>query len=106
MTTVKGAGGAGTSARRRTEAVFVLLVLVTGGWMAGVTLGVWQSRAADSETAADIGAWLTPALQGVLALAIVSIAVALTAIAAGVRRRAGVMSDAFPRLLDIGKDRA
>ncbi len=106
MATVKGAGGAATSARRRTEAVFLLLVLVTGGWMTGVALGVWQSRTADAGTAADIGAWLTPALQGVLALAIVSVAVALTAVAAGVRRRATAMSDAFPRLLDIGKDRA
>ncbi|MGD9696126.1 MAG: hypothetical protein AB7V42_10755 [Thermoleophilia bacterium] len=106
MATVKGTGGAGVSAHRRMEAVFALLVLVTGGWMTGIALGVWQSRAADAGTAADIGAWLTPALQGVLTLAIVSIAVALTAVAAGVRRRAAVMSDALPRLLDIGKDRA
>ncbi|HEV8597076.1 MAG TPA: hypothetical protein VGR23_05080, partial [Candidatus Dormibacteraeota bacterium] len=43
--------------------------------------------------------WLTPALQGVIALAIASVAIVLTAITRRIQIRAHVLSETLPRLL-------
>jgi len=88
------------SADRRSRFVLAALAFVTLGWMAGIGFGIAQATSNDAEFVADVGAWLTPALQGVIALAIVSAAVALTAVIRRIRVRAETMSTALPALLD------
>lgn len=99
-TTATSAGAQAHGGRAR--AVLWLLALVTGGWMAGI--GIGQVLSDDASRVQDITAWLTPSLMGVLALAIVSVALALIAIGAGIGDRARVMSDALPRLLHLEKE--
>ena len=101
-TTATSAGAQAHGGRAR--AVLWLLALVTGGWMAGIGIGIGQVLSDDASRVQDITAWLTPSLMGVLALAIVSVALALTAIGAGIGARARVMSGALPRLLHLEKE--
>jgi len=86
-------------ASRRQTLAFALLGLVTLGWMAGLAFGFADAGGADGlvRTTPD---WLAPALQGVIGLAIASVAVVLTAITRRIRIRAHVLSEALPRLLD------
>jgi hypothetical protein len=86
-------------ATRRQQVAFALLALVTLGWMAGLGLGFAVAASNDAGFVADTPAWLTPALQGVLAIAIVAVVVTLLAIVRRIRIRAHVMSEALPRLL-------
>ncbi len=87
------------AARRQTLA-FALLGLVTLGWMAGLVLGFAHADGAGGRLVRTTPDWLTPALQGVIGLAIVSVAVVLTAIARRIRLRAHVLAEALPRLID------
>ncbi len=87
------------SAERRSRVVLVALAFVTLGWMAGIGFGIARATSTNAEFVTDVGAWLTPALQGVIAVAIVSAAVALTAIIRRIRVRAETMSRVLPDLL-------
>ena len=88
-----------TQARRLQIAAFVLLALVTLGWMAGLGFGFGVAASDDAEFVKDTPAWLIPALQGVIAIAISSVVLVLTAIVRRIRIRAHVLSEALPRLL-------
>jgi hypothetical protein len=83
----------------RQQIAFALLGLVTLGWMAGVALGFALADGAGGSVIRTSPQWLTPALQGVIALAITSVAVVLTAITRRIQIRAHVLSEALPRLL-------
>ncbi len=95
--------GYARSAERRSRFVLAALALVTLGWMAGIGFGIARAVSTDAEFVTDVGAWLTPALQGVIAVAIVSVAVALTAIVRRIRVRAETMSSVLPDLLPTTK---
>lgn len=86
-------------AQTRQTAAFVLLGLVTLGWMAGLAFGFALADGASGSLIKTSPQWLTPALQGVIALAITSVAVVLTATVRRIQIRAHVLSDALPRLL-------
>ena len=86
-------------ATTRQQLAFALLGLVTLGWMAGVALGFALADGAGGSLIGTSPQWLTPALQGVIALAITSVAVVLTAIVRLIQIRAHVLSEALPRLL-------
>ena len=86
-------------AQTRQTVAFVLLGLVTFGWMAGVAFGFALADHAGGSLIRTSPKWLTPALQGVIALAITSVAVVLTAITRRIQIRAHVLSEALPRLL-------
>jgi hypothetical protein len=86
-------------AQTRQTAAFVLLGLVTLGWMAGLAFGFALADGASRSLIKTSPQWLTPALQGVIALAITSVAVVLTAIVRRIQIRAHVLSEALPRLL-------
>jgi hypothetical protein len=86
-------------AQTRQTLAFGLLALVTLGWMAGLALGFALADGAGGGAIRTSPQWLTPALQGVIALAITSVAVILTAITRRIRIRARVLSEALPRLL-------
>jgi hypothetical protein len=86
-------------AQTRQTLAFVLLGLVTLGWMVGLAFGFALADHADGSLIRTSPQWLTPALQGVIALAITSVAVVLTAITRRIRIRAHVLSEALPRLL-------
>ncbi len=88
-----------TQARRLQVAAFVLLTLVTFGWMAGLGFGFGVAASEDAEFVKDTPAWLIPALQGVIAIAISSVVLVLAAIVRRIRIRAHVLSEALPRLL-------
>ena len=86
-------------AQARQRLAFALLGLVTLGWMAGLAFGFALADGAGGRLVRTSPQWLTPALQGVIALAITSVAVVLTAITRRIRIRAHVLSEALPRLL-------
>jgi hypothetical protein len=78
---------------------YVLLGLVTIGWMAGLAFGFASAGGAGGSLVETTSQWLVPALQGVIGLAILSLAVVLTAIRSRIRIRARALSSALPRLL-------
>ena len=86
-------------AQTRQSLAVGLLGLVTLGWMAGVALGFALADGAGGSLIRTSPQWLTPALQGVIALAITSVAVVLTAISRRIQIRAHVLSQTLPRLL-------
>ena len=86
-------------AQTRQTVAFALLGLVTLGWIAGLAFGFALADGAEGSLIKTSGQWLTPALQGVIALAITSVAVVLTAITRRIEIRAHVLSEALPRLL-------
>ena len=86
-------------AQTRQRLAFALLGLVTLGWMAGLAFGFALADGADASIVRTSAQWLTPALQGVIALAIASVAVVLTAITRRIQIRAHVLSETLPRLL-------
>jgi hypothetical protein len=86
-------------AQARQRLAFALLGLVTLGWMAGLAFGFALADGAGGALVRTSSQWLTPALQGVIALAVTSVAVVLTAITRRIRIRAYVLSEALPRLL-------
>jgi hypothetical protein len=86
-------------AQTRQSLAFGLLALVTLGWMAGLALGFALADGAGGSVIRTSPQWLTPVLQGVIALAITSVAVILTAITRRIQIRAHVLSEALPRLL-------
>ena len=86
-------------AQARQTLAFGLLALVTLGWMAGVAFGFALADGAGGGLIRTSPHWLIPALQGVIALAITSVAVVLTAITRRIQIRAHVLSEALPRLL-------
>lgn len=77
----------------------VLLGLVTIGWMAGLGFGFASANGSGGSLVQTTSQWLVPALQGVIGLAILSVAIVLTAITRRIRIRAHVLSSALPRLL-------
>lgn len=88
-------------AQARQRLALGLLGLVTLGWMAGLALGV---ALADGDGAGGSfirtsPRWLTPALQGVIALAITSVALVLTAVTRRIQIRAHVLRETLPRLI-------
>ena len=86
-------------AQARQRLAFALLGLVTLGWMAGLAFGFALADGTGGSFIRTSPQWLTPALQGVIALAITSVAVVLTAIVRRIQIRAHVLSEALPRLL-------
>ncbi|NUR77974.1 MAG: hypothetical protein HOQ28_17015 [Thermoleophilia bacterium] len=86
-------------AQTRQSLAVGLLGLVTLGWMAGVALGFALADGAGGSLIRTSPQWLTPALQGVIALAITSVAVVLTAISRRIQIRAHVLSQTLPRPL-------
>ncbi len=88
-----------TEARRFQNVAFVLIALVTFGWIAGLGFGFGIASSTNSEFIQDTPAWLIPALQGVIALAIGSVVLTLLSIVRRIRIRAGVLSEALPSLL-------
>jgi hypothetical protein len=86
-------------AQTRQTLAFVLLGLVTLGWMAGLAFGFALAHGAGDGLIRTSPQWLPPALQGVIALAITSVAVVLTAITRRIQIRSHVLSEALPRLL-------
>ncbi len=86
-------------AHRRQRLAFAVLGLVTLGWMAGLALGFAFADGVGGSFVRTAPQWLTPALQGVIAAAITSVAVVLTAIVRRIQIRAHVLSEALPRLL-------
>lgn len=88
-----------TEARRFQNLAFVLVALVTFGWMAGLGFGAGLASSTSKEFVQDTPAWLTPALQGVIALAIGSVVLTLLAIVRRIRIRAGVLTETLTRLL-------
>lgn len=79
--------------------VLVLIGLATVGWMAGIGLGAAVASSSDASFVSNTPAWLNPALQGVVALALLGVIAALLAIIGRIRVRAAVMSETLPRLL-------
>ncbi len=88
-----------TEARRFQNLAFGLVVLVSFGWMAGLGIGFAVAASSDAGFVHDTPAVLTPGLQGVIALAIGSVVIALLAIVRRIRIRAEVLGTALPRLL-------
>lgn len=88
-----------TEARRFQTVAYVLVALVTFGWMAGLGFGAGIATSTSKEFVQDTPAWLTPALQGVIALAIGSVVLTLFAIVRRIRIRAGVFAETLPQLL-------
>lgn len=88
-----------SEARRFQFVAFVLVALVTFGWMAGLGFGVGIASSTNQEFVQDTPAWLIPALQGVIALAISSALLTLFAIVRRIRVRAAVLGETLPRLL-------
>jgi len=86
-------------ATARQTVAYALLGLVTIGWMAGLVFGFASAGGSGGSLVQTTSQWLVPALQGVIGLAILSVAVVLTAIARRIRIRAHVLSSALPRLL-------
>lgn len=86
-------------AHARQRIAFVLLGLVTLGWMAGLAVGFALADGAGGSVIRTSSQWLTPALQDVIALAITSVVVVLTAVTRRIRIRAHVLGQALPRLL-------
>lgn len=86
-------------AQARQNLAFGLLGLVTLGWMAGLALGFALADGAGGGLISTTPQWLVPALQGVIAVAITSVAITLTAVSRRVRIRAHVLSETLPRLL-------
>lgn len=87
-----------SEARRFQIVAYVLVALVTFGWMAGLGFGVGIASSTSKEFIQDTPAWLAPALQGVIALAISSVVLTLFAIIRRIRIRAGVLAETLPRL--------
>jgi hypothetical protein len=86
-------------ATARQTVAYVLLGLVTIGWMAGLVLGFASANGSGGSLVQTTSQWLVPALQGVIGLAILSVAIVLTTITRRIRIRAHVLSSALPRLL-------
>lgn len=91
-------------ARRLQLGAFLLIALVTAGWMAGLGFGGGIAESTSKEFREDTPAWLIPALQGVIGIAIGSVVITLLAIVRRIRIRANVMSEQLPRLLAQGKE--
>ncbi len=87
-------------ASQRQALAFALLGVVTLGWMAGLVFGFAHAGGASGSLVRTTPDWLAPALQGVIGLAVASVAVVLTSITVRIRIRAHVLSEALPRLLD------
>ncbi|HZR93893.1 MAG TPA: hypothetical protein VFA44_15970 [Gaiellaceae bacterium] len=87
-----------SEARRFQTGASILVALVTFGWMAGLGFGAGIASSASREFVQDTPAWLIPALQGVIALAISSVVLSLFAIVRRIRIRAGVLAETLPRL--------
>lgn len=90
-------------ARRLQVAAFLLVALVTMGWMAGLGFGFGIAASDDVGFVHDTPAWLIPALQGLAALAISAVVVTLLGIIRRIGLRAHSMSEALPRLISQGK---
>ena len=86
-------------ATARQTVAYVLLGLVTIGWMAGLVFGFASANGSGGSLVQTTSQWLVPALQGVIGLAILSVAIVLTTITRRIRIRAHVLSSALPRLL-------
>lgn len=86
-------------ARTFERIAFVLVALVTLGWMAGLGFGAAIASSTSKQFVQDTPAWLTPALQGVIAVAISSVVLTLFAIIRRIRSRAAVLGETLPRLL-------
>jgi hypothetical protein len=86
-------------ATARQTVAYVLLGLVTIGWMAGLVFGFASANGSGASLVETTSQWLVPALQGVIGLAILSVAVVLTTITRRIRIRAHVLGSALPRLL-------
>lgn len=80
------------------RAVLMLIALATVGWMAGSGLGVAVAASDSASFVRNTPAWLNPALQGVVALALLAVVSALLAIVRRIRIRAAVMSETLPHL--------
>lgn len=87
------------SAGTRQRIAYGLLGLVTIGWMAGLVFGFAAANGSGGSLVQSTPQWLVPALQGVIGLAILSVAVTLTAITTRIRIRAHALSSTLPRLL-------
>ena len=90
-------------ARRLGVGASVLIVLATIGWMGGVAFGFYEAVADNLEFVSDTEAILIPAVQGVVTLALVAVALTLSQITKRVRIRAEVMSAVLPRLVTTAK---
>jgi hypothetical protein len=90
-----------TEARRFQNVAFVLVALVTLGWMGGLGFGFGIASSTSKEFVQDTPAWLIPALQGMIALAISSVVLTLLSIVRRIRIRADVLSEALPLLLRV-----
>lgn len=88
-----------SEARRFQTLALVLVALVSFGWMAGLGFGADVASSTSKEFVQDTPAWLTPALQGVIAVAIGSVVLTLLAIVRRIRIRAGVLAETLPSLL-------
>lgn len=86
-------------ATARQKIAYALLGLVTMGWMAGLVLGFAAANDSGGSFVETTPQWLLPALQGVIGVAILSVAVVLTAIGNRIRIRARVLSQVLPSLL-------
>lgn len=86
-------------ATARQKVAYALLALVTMGWMAGLAIGIAAATDSGGSLTRTAPHWLIPALQGVIAVAIVSVAAVLTAVARSIRVRAHVLGTALPQLL-------
>jgi hypothetical protein len=92
-----------TASGRFQRIAYILLALVTLGWMAGLAFGFAIAASNDASFVRDTPAWLTPALQGVVAAALAGVLVTLLAIVRRIRIRAHVLSGTLPRLLSVDR---
>ncbi len=91
-------------AQNRQQLAFGLLALVTLGWMAGLAVGFAAADGAGGSLTRTSSAWLTPALQGVIAVAIASVVLSLVAITRRIQIRSQTLTETLPRLLPPNKE--
>ena len=87
-------------ATRFQTAAFALLALVTVGRMVGVGFGFAIAASDSTSFVQDTPAWLDPALQGAVAVAVTAVLLTLAAIVRRIRIRAAVLSQVLPGLLE------